>query len=462
MKVFLFILLPAVLLASQSAVKLAINETTVQEILSLAESLGGKNLAVIPFNNYTYNLSKTVYVQIYNLSATNAISFKYPNIFFVAPNLVQINLTNFQSFVKFNYTEVIVLEKIHGYGNITAPSVNISIVATFSEFQGSLQVNFQSVVVQIANVTVNTTLKSGLNIELQNAINSDLPNITKDIEAAIYAEASKIDLILAGLPKYLPFPPLGLMFDISMANDTLVEGTYMSLSFKGEILTYPFRTAVGVFNPQPLPQLQPGYPWQAQFSDYIIETLLNSQYVNLNLTLGEFPPGIPLKLTTDGLGFLIPNLKKTYGSGKNVTINVMPSANQPYLTLTSSNGLFNIGAWITLKFYVVVSPTNISHAVDLDIPFDIFIGFNIINFIMNVDIDHMTLLNITTPFTNVGAVNIPLLNKLLVALFKTVLPIINALIPKDINIPQPNIPVVFYESSVTVSEGCLLLQAGII
>ena len=81
---------------------------------------------------------------------------------------------------------------------------------------------------------------------------------------------------------------------------------------------------------------------------------------------------------------------------------------------------------------------------------------------MNVDIDHMTLLNITTPFTNVGAVNIPLLNKLLVALFKTVLPIINALIPKDINIPQPNIPVVFYESSVTVSEGCLLLQAGII
>lgn len=461
MKLLVLALLPALLLASQSAIKIAINETSVQEILQIAEGLGGKKLSLIPLGNQTYEVTSSVKVEIENILAKNSISFKYPNIFFIEPNLVSINLTNLSSFVSFNYTEIIVFEKINGFGNLTVPSINITILTAFVRSGVSLQMEIQSVDVQIANVTLNTELKSKEDLALQNAINSNLKAVSLEIEGLIYAEGPKIDMILAGLPKYLPIPPLQMMLDLGLANDTLVESTYMTLAFSGEILTYPYRTSIAPFNPRPLPLLEPGYPLQAQISDYVFQILGNGFWAGVKHNITALPAALPIKLTTDGLGFVIPNLKKTYGSGKNVTIEISPSPYMPYVLLNTSNGLVNLELGMQVRFFVVVSPTNTTHALDLQLIFAAFIDFNIEDFVLDLDIKYMNLLQVQVENSSVGVVNVVLLKKLLVALFKTILPIINAL-TGNIQIPQPNIPLIFYEMSVTISDGCLLLGAGIV
>ena len=463
MKLVLFILLPVALLASQSTIKLAINETTVQEILQIAESLGGKSLSVLILGNFTYALSSKVSVQLTNVTADNSISFKYPNIFFLEPNLVSINLTNFSSFVSFNYTEIIDGLKHKAYGNLTAPSVNISIVAAFVRNVDYLQLEFQSVEVAIANLTLKTQLVSGLDLELQAAINGDLKNIESAVVAVIEAKGQSIDMVLAGLPRYLPIPPLQMMLDMSLADDTIVESTYASLSFRGEFLSYPYRQSILPFNPRPMPPLQAGGdPLMAQISEYGVQILVNALWSEINFNLTQLPAGLPIKLTTDGLGFLVPNLKKTYGPGKNVTIQISKNPLLPYVALELNNGLMELALGMALSFFVVVNPNNISHAVDLQLNFTATIGMNIDDFVLDLNIQAMSLLDVGYTNSDVGNINIVLLQKLLVALFRTILPIVN-LLTTNITLPEPNLgPIIFYDSSVTILDGCLLLQAGLI
>ena len=269
MKVVIVALLSVLAVHSQSAIKLAISEGAVQTILTLLEETEGKQLAVLELGNYTYDVGGGVTVDIYNTFAHTNISFKHPNIFFQAPNIANINFTDLTSIIYFNYTENEGPLHIHGYGNMTVPSVNLTIEAAFSEYEGSLTVDLPNTVAYIANVTLETG--SVFNKALEDKINSELWLIELVIPQLLTVYVPKINLVLAGITKYLPIPQLGAMLDIHVADDPVIEAENAVLAFKGEVLSYPYREPIGAFNPPKLPGFTDAYTLQAMFSDYLVQ-----------------------------------------------------------------------------------------------------------------------------------------------------------------------------------------------
>ena len=472
MKQFLFILIPSLILASNSGIKLGINDEIVEFILKEAEKLGGKSIANINLSNDIYSIGKEA--NITNLIITNYLSFQYSVIEFIEPNQVFINFTNFTSELTFNFTEKIAFITDFGYGIDLLLNNNLSLTLELYESNGSVQLGLISSSFMYNNGTLelysvkNKNKPKSSTIEEAEIYKILKQNYNKILEY-LYEEATRFNLVLAGITKYFPFTPLNIMFDMSVTNDALIESGYLSLPLRGEVLTYPYRQPVAPFVVDDLPLFEPGLPFQIQVSDYVVEILATGLWADVNFNISALPASLPIKLTTDGLGFLIPGLKKVYGSGKNVTIGIAPSQTFPYVFVKSNETLF-VTIGVGLSFYVVLDSTTTVHALDVDAVFDISLNASIelspdtgLNFtglieIQTFNMPNAVIYNYTVPYPTY-------LRQLTGALLKTLVPIINALIPSPWTIPLPTPSfgeIIFFESSVTVSNGCLLLQASFI
>ena len=457
MKSLFSLILPVIVMSEFAGIKVGINELAIVEVVKLVEN----SLTLIPLNNITVNESGTVLL-LYNLQMNNTLSLKQESISIIAPGTIQLNFTDLNSIVTFNIAE----GRIHSKGNVTFPNSFILLQFEFYTQDGALQADLSqdsNIVLQNCIVTLGSPFNAFAKT-IAKEINQQEPIIEGTILGVIAGIfMNTLNPVLYSVAKLLPIPPLKVQLNISMTNEPILEGNYLTLPIRSEYLTYPFRTKFYPFPENQLPSISnSNLPFLMLLSDYALEVPLTLIWSNLNINITTLPSFLPLQLTTDGLAFLLPGLKKQFGSGKPVTIGVSPCKfwGTP-INFTIPNGVVDLDLGIRLDFYVNVSSTQTAYGFTLfqQLTTQLFLSES--NFTAHLSILKLALLNNTLGPGNVAPVNMAVLDKTLQLLVKTILPVVNALV-NTIEIPAPNLPLVSINATnIQLGNHCILLEAAV-
>lgn len=451
-----FLLIHRIVLGDLASIKLGINEVALAEGFQLIENV----LTLIPLGNHNIS-SNGITLNVTNMLMNNTLAVKEESFSILEPCTIQINFTDLNSIITFNYTEN---GKFPGKGNITFPDSFILLQFVISQLDGALQIDLtEESNIILGSAVVKTSLGKIIDGQLAKEVNTAAFLIENTIMALIEPFfANTVNPVLYSIAKLIPIPPVHLMYNISITDESLIEGTYVTLPVRGEFLLYPFRTRFFPFSTTPLPSIASSkYPLQFLMSDYNLAAPLTAIWSQLNVNVTKLPKILPLQLTTDGLAFILPELKKAFGSGKPVTIGIKPCAfwGVP-LNLTIPNGVLELDLGVELDFYVNTSSTQVAYAFTLYMQLLLRVTFSEVNYIGNINILSFTSLNNTQKANSPVQVNMPIFNKTLQLLVKTIVPIINAL-GTEFEIPAPNIPfVTINENSVTLMDRCINLEAG--
>ncbi|OMJ71248.1 hypothetical protein SteCoe_30592 [Stentor coeruleus] len=453
MKILLFGILSCLFLSANAnpALKLGIAKEALMEVFTLIE---GHSLSFALPNQTVEPISKTT-LYLYNMILT--IKLKKDYILIENPCNITINMSDTDVGMTFNYTEKGIISS-KGVGTVTIPDNYIFLQSTFSIVQGSLQISIWNANAFFHNSIVVTPLGSAINTELENFINNYLPTAEVLISVEIENLQDPINAVLLSITKYFPIPPWGMMVNLTLEDDYLLEADLLTLPIKGEFLRYPYRTSVMPFDIPRMPEFVQGLPLQMLISEYFIQLVTPLLWQTTTFNVTELPQALPIQLTTDGLAFLLPGLRQKYGYGKNVIVGVSPSANfTPSLEINITTQV-NLNVSLELKVYVVVNSTYTVEAIDFHNLLAISLMFNVYNYTANFDVKTIALDGFQV--NNIGGIpyNQKQFFKMVGLVMKTLLPILNAMGAVGIPIPQPTIPFIYFPNNeISVANNSLLL-----
>lgn len=453
----LLLLIPTFVMGDLASIKVGLNEVALAEGFKILENA----LHLIPLGNQSVNASGLI-LNLTNLLMNNTLAVTEESFLILEPCTIQINFTDLNSIITFNYSEN---GKLPGKGNITFPESFILLQFVVSVLGGGIQLDLtQESNIVLGKAIVTTGLGKIINAELAKEINTAVFLIENTIMALIEPFlADTLNPVLYSVAKLIPVPPVSMMYNISITDESLIEGTYATLPIRGEFLIYPFRTRFFPFVTTPLPSISNSkYPLQLLVSDYNLAAPLTAIWSQFQKNVTALPSFLPLALTTDGLAFILPGLKKQFGSNKPVMIGITPCTYWGVpINVTIPNGVLDLELGVRLDFYVNVSKTQVAYALTLFWQLNLQATLSELDFVGKFNILGFNLLNNTLGPYNVAPVNMPILNKTLGLLVKTLLPVINAL-GYGFEIPVPSIPFVkIYESSIQLINRAILLEAGI-
>lgn len=421
------------------------------EVFTLIE---GHTLSFALPNQTVEPLPKTT-LYLYNMILT--IKLKKDYMLIENPCNITINMSDTDVGMTFNYTEKGAIST-KGVGTVTIPDNYIYLQSTFSIIGGSLQISIWNANAFFHNSIVVTPLGSTVNTALQNYINQFLPSAEVLISVEIENLQDPINAVLLSITKYFPIPPWGLMVNLTLEDDALLEADLLTLPIKGEFLKYPQRTSITPFDIPRMPEFVQGMPLQMLVSEYFIQLVTPLLWQNTTFNITKSPEALPIQLTTDGLAFLLPGLRQKYGYGKKVIVGVSPSANfTPSLEVNITSQV-NLNISVELKVYVVVNSSYTAEAIDFHALLTLGLMFDLYNYTANFDIKSYVLVNQWVD--NVGGItyNPSQFTKMLGLVMKTLLPILNAMGAVGIPIPQPTIPFIYFpNNAISITNGSLLL-----
>jgi hypothetical protein len=280
------------------------------------------------------------------------------------------------------------------------------------------------------------------------------------IVAGIFSNS--LNPVLYSIAKLLPIPPLKTQLNISLTDESILEGNYLTLPIRAEYLTYPKRQIFYPFPEIQLPSVSDSnLPFLLLLSEYLLEVPLTLLWSGLNTNITSLPSFLPLQLTTDGLAFLFPSLKKKFGSGHPVIIGVRACNNWGTpLNFSIPKGVIDLQIGIELDFYVNISRNNIQKGFTLLQQLFTSLTLSESNFTIHANVLTLQMPNNILAY-DVTGINMLVLNKTLQLLVKTVLPVLNALL-SSIVIPDPNLPFISINATnVALGDHFILLEAGV-
>ncbi|CAG9317568.1 unnamed protein product [Blepharisma stoltei] len=454
MKFFLLALLPALIFAGDNALSLSINQAPLHEIVQILLAFGEGYSINYTLGNFTFNFNagfkgelELMNVQLQGVTAnltTSGLTFK-------EPDEIQLAINDGKIVVTFNYLLKYGLT-YKGTGTLTILGLDFDYFITVIQTQpkDKAQILIRHLAAVITNIELTTTgLSSTIKKLLLEAMISEIPTLEKTIEGYVANKTDDINMLLYILPYELELESLRSIIDLHLTQNTSVSNGYLSIPFLGEVYNSTTKSSFIPFKAIDLPAYgADGLDFQIFLSDYFLNSLVVAYWGLLNIDLKQLPPTIPLKLTTDGLAFLIPNLKQTYGKGKNVALTFNSDPAYQYPTVWTNNSL-NFNATLQTKFAVQTSSTAWTNALDLLTSIYINANLHLNGTVLNFDINTLDLWQVSVINSNVGTVNTAVLSMLLENLFDILVPIINNDLGK-VNISLPKIKYIEFTDDILV------------
>jgi hypothetical protein len=165
-------------------------------------------------------------------------------------------------------------------------------------------------------------------------------------------KTNDLNVLLDLLPYDLPLEGLNTIIDLHLPTSTVVNNNYLLIPFSGQVNNKTTGKTFIPYNPGYLPYYgKDGLEFQFFVSDYTLNSLVVAYWSQFNAVVNSLPASFPLLLTTDGLAFLIPNLKATYGKGKPVGLQFTSAPNFGYPQVWTNTSL-NFNGTLMTQFSV--------------------------------------------------------------------------------------------------------------
>jgi len=268
-------------------------------------------------------------------------------------------------------------------------------------------------------------------------------------------------VLLDLLPYDFPLASLNANIDLHLPTNTVVTSNYLLIPFSGQVNNSTTGQTFIPYNPGYLPLYgKDGLEFQFFVSDYTLSSLVVAYWNQFNAVVSSLPASFPLQLTTDGLAFLIPNLKTTYGKGKPVSLQFTSDPNFGFPQVWTNNSL-NFNATLMTQFNVEATPGKWQVALDLLTSVYINANLGVSGTNVTLMINAINVWQVKVINSNCGTVNTIVLNMLLQNLLSILQPIINVELA-TFPIAIPKIPYVEITADLVVlSNGYTEIAASL-
>lgn len=466
MRLVLLLLLPCLIVATQSSVHISASQNPFKEVVGILLAFGEGYSIGYGLGNYSIPLSSGILKGTLNLTDVTlqgvTADLGSSGISFVAPNDIELVLNDVKAVINFNFVLKESFITYRGTGVLTISKTLFafytSILAT-SKGKPEFFENFLNTT--IGSLTLTSTLPNTINSALESSLISEIPTIENEVKWTIGNKTIEINELLSFVNYQYPIQALNSVIDFHLSQNTLVSNGYLCFAITGELLNATNSQPFIPFTPGQLPNTaSDNLDFQGFLADNLVNSLVVAYWDQFNAKVTSLPASFPLKLTTDGLAFLIPNLKTTYGKGKNVALTFSSSPAYRFPQIWTNNSL-NINVTLNTHFSVEVVPGQWQSALDLLTSIYVNADAGLVNTDVSLVINTINVWQVQVINSNVGTVNTYVLNLLLGNLMQLLTPIINVELG-NFNITLPKIPYVDITADlVQINTGYIEVAASL-
>lgn len=455
MKAFYLLLLPTLLLATNPGLKFGITEGTLVGSFILIEQYTNEHLSEVSLNDFMLAYDGMT-ISFSNVRTSTNINVEISDMVYTQPNFINVFLSKFMAEATFDYQAVYTTQTYTGSGSIIFESNDMSFSAALLASNGKPQLKIANLDLSLDSLAITTELSPSQNENLQNSINGDLESIQSTLTSYLYSEVTKLNTVLLNTPMLYPLAFLDLWVDLSLTGNSMIETDYLVIPVKGAVLNSA-KEEIFPFNPSLLLQLQPGKELQIEISDYFAQSIASTIWGQFNKKITTLPAGLPIKLTTAGLGSIAPRLTWKYGKTSKVFLEVSQSKLYPNVLIqTAGSVTATIG--VLSKVYVQMNSTYAVDAIEINSQFKLNFNLDVSSQTGSIKMNSITPMEHSVGYTTIGGISSSKLNKRFAKLISGSMATIDEMLKA---FPVPN-PVSNYfiltDDIVKVLTGCTSVE----
>ncbi|CAG9309996.1 unnamed protein product [Blepharisma stoltei] len=423
--------------SDQNSLNLAFRQDKAQEIFDIIVHFSEGYFKNYDLGNYSIPISYSGFkgsVALTNITIADlSLDLDKSGITFGTPNQIKTIFENINLLLSFKYHLKVSFIDKSGSGSLDVydTSLNTDISIYKKGVPGIPAILLDFFKLSIGSVKLKTDLSNVLNNLIQKAIEEEIPLIEKQTYELAQNYTTLANEELAKISYEYSFENYGVSIDYYLAKNTSVLDNYFCTALTGKVFNESTGEPFIPFFPSELPDVSDvQLPYQLFLSDYLISSLIIGFWPSWNYSLNTLPPSFPIKLTTDGLAFLIPNFKETYGKGKSVHISFAPatsSSKQDFSLFPSyfTDKNINFNATVQVDFLVEDIKNQWVDALIMNLPlFTVFQSW-VKNDEASITVQNFDIRNIEVINSEVGTIDINNLEKALSTIINIYLPIFN-------------------------------------
>jgi uncharacterized protein (DUF2164 family) len=349
MKFLSLLLLPVLISSTPSELRVGLNELALMQGLIIFSPYVEESLSSVPTDDFELDLDQ-LSLTFMNVVSEFDFDLSQADVSFSAPNLINMYLFNFEVFQSFACNVLLPAGTQSSTGNLTMTSSDTSISVAITNKNGAPQVQIEYFVININSAVFQSQLDSSLNQQINNLISEDLSNIQTLLCQYLTAEVSKMNAGMFEKSFLYSLPGLNSWLNLQLADDVTIEGSYVALPFRGQLLNMqqqPYSQFVGMNSTQ----MTTGLGFMAQVSDGLSSDWLSLHWAQYSKVVTMLPKGLPVQLTTSGLKELFPKLHSVYGKDKPMHVRLQESSVWPRVQI-KTQGSVQATAGVMMSFYV--------------------------------------------------------------------------------------------------------------
>jgi hypothetical protein len=413
----------------------------VSKTLPLIEAL----ISNIPIGNFTYSTSLgfiNVTVDLENIVAQNTAA----EMVFIAPEEPKyglLHLIDVSTDLVFEYDLKLGATNTGGHGSLAISKTNLTTALNIEAVDGTAQLELQNTTFEFGAFNLTTELEPDLEALIVQLITAELPLIHDLVVSYVNTNLTElVNPILANWVYQFPINNTDLVIDYSLTDSSIISDLEFATVFlNGTIFDSLIpkvyegkRTELPAYSTTLAPALQ------LLVNDWAVNNLVLNLWRNIDFTITEIPAslGIDLKLDTDTLAILLPQLRSYFGRKKPVAIRLYqyPIAGAPELVLNKS--IYTKAKFAT-DFLCDPNGRGYEDSIGFlwSVELELTASLNATSIhaaIKKIELNELELL-----FSVVGNVNVSLVKTLISDVLKAFLPNINKLI-SNIEVTLPTIP----------------------
>lgn len=351
-RLLLVLALQGLVFANQGGLSLSIDEGFINTVGQYLAILGVGALQDLNAGNFSASIDlggMSGDANITDLTISNtSLDFMGSSLTVEAPNLLRANLSRMSTHLDFGLSMNVGIGPMAGQATLDIDELNLSVgILVYKDSNESLSVDVQGVDFSFKDMTFNSTINLFITNLIQNFIDNYLT--PTELESLIRMALPAVNNLLESIPYDQTLSLLGTDFGFNLhpSSNATVSGSFYSIGINGAVTNATDQEPFTPYEPSELPKsVGIDYPIQAFLSEYAIKSLLlGVPYLEIT----SLPKSFPIKLTTDGIKFLIPELQEKYGSGKKVKFVVTPDHSKLSMQIKNNMTLtapMELGIWV--------------------------------------------------------------------------------------------------------------------
>ena len=419
-----------------------------------------RTLALHDFGNFTFVHALdlgTIYLNATNLTVT-AVELDVQNSFVkvTSPDFVNVTVVGVGAAVTCGYSARYELVSYEGIAHISLTNVTLSLNVTLEGAAGKPQIQVNGLTINPGTLSLVSNLSEFENALVAREANSELRSQASNAMTLVGNYLPTVNRLLS-LVKTQYSVDSTLEVDVGLVEGLATEGV-VAVGVNGTVFQKtPKMTVV----PEPLVSIPVEFDYMEgigiAISDYTVSSAIASYFAQLDLFVEKLPDAVNMALSTNTVAVLFPELKAAYGANTPIALRITSGQSLPQFF---TNGLINLILDLNVEFLALQGGQWVS-GLTLGFEAEAVLNVTLENCYARGEFQTLNLTNFSVVNSNVGSVNLYLLNVLLQDALQLYLPAVNSLLSYTLEVPA-SLPFQLGDNDLGIYSGYLLLALDLV